>query len=621
MEFYFLHAPFQNLISQIKLSTLHSPSTSFNPRLDEYSDFPSSDYGPFGEDNFYNKTFTDPKDPLFLETLGNPVKEDCLILEFYFGVPRYVAAQILKRMTQMYQHSLLGQDHMENVKDHGYFLQKTTLMNDYFMKQNRFSQMNDSYFHLIEPRPFHLSKFYHEEIQGFKVHFYTLGADLPIMAHEKFDPVQYRRRQRLYLTNLLEIDRINFNTEQKSISLALFQFYFDFGLNSENNDFNNSLGRIDPSSVDRTDFYVLQQYESNTLPDNSDIFELKSAIYQNIIFKLCMDTRIFLILSTGVYSFRLSNPDAKFQPDTLPLDTKHALESLATVFKNKYINENYLTRAELKEKASFFFDDRTGFYSQSEISSNTNRVRPYPVPRPSYSYIPVVPEGLPYPYKDLRFPFFDGNKDSEFNLGYSKNRDIDEDDDRIFSDKFNYDINFIADLVLATIEETELREDAWYKYKLYQTPDGLLELEKSLNLKDDRSFPQFQFLQQISEEIFHFEYVFKLRYYMRHFDHVVSFNRGDVQDYEIFFKFMFQNDILEFPDQYSKYPPKDPDTLKGFTEYKGKAYRSQDFVDYTTGNIFVSDELRERRLGGLKGIESGEKTVGRARIQRIKTIL
>lgn len=590
-----------------------------------------------GQPTFYSKVFKDSKDPLFLEALGNPLKEDSLILEFYFGVPRYVAAQMLERMTLMYRESLKGQEHMEDVMDHGYFLEKTTLMNDYFMKKNQFANMEDSYFHLIEPRPMQFTKFVegplhvvndiedkHEiarKVESDKniQYFFSPGALLPVLSDQYNTFVEHRRKQRLYLTNLLEIDIINFNSQQKSMSLALFEYYFDFCVESEANDYTEALEIEDPSSTKRTDFYVLEQYESNEQPSNSDISNTQLDILAVLQKDLFMDTRIFLILSIGVYAYRLTKPFDEFNPITLPLDTKRALESLAIVFKHKYINENYLSREELINKPSSFFDDREGdlvgpVYHEDMLMLD-------PDERPPYQYVPAVPAGVSYTYTDLAFPKYDDRYDAESNLGYKYSSDFKSDIGKVniaiantkttLGDRreasFRFDLHYVATLDMSNLSQYE---------------KNMRKLESALNLKDDRRFPQFQFLQQISKPILLFEYKILLRDYMLRYDNIVLFNTKDVTDYDIFFHFMFLNDMFEHPLDYGqKYPPENYESFTNFEVLTEKEYRYEDFIDYATGIIFIDHGLKERWLGGLKGRESSKKEVVKPQKQSFRAIL
>lgn len=484
--------------------------------------------------------------------------EDVLILYLFYGIPKQVGREVLLRMHNMFINS------PDEIKDHEYFLEKTQLMNEYMLKQGWFEDTDDGYLHIFEVDQFQFRKYlqhkddynaYHPNVWLIYDLVPTLPSDLQLYGNSYLN---FRKFQMRYLSNLMELDLLNYTSRQKANSMAIFSRFFDFAtLKNANED--SIPGGGDPGYSGRSSYYVLQKYPEDKKDANLPIHNLIKEYNAELTVELSLGMRIFLILSIETYSSKLIN----LQDPNKRLDLIHNTEQALEIFE-EILTEKYIT--------------------EGEDSNSTKSIKHYEFDL------------------ELPIPKFRKAQDTDNDVDSVRDLNLNSKDYRILKNKIDLEHMYVEDLISA---DKRTNKSVYNKIVDELEEDSLKEDYADL-LIDGRANYQYEYLPEIDEDQLKYEFYFRLRYYMAHFDRVTYFNKKE--KFDLFLKFvdmLYSDDIARYPKAY-----------KGFDSQNFKIdikkYRYQDFVNYEFGKIVLDTNTRRIRELSLLKDSGGVKVRARA---------
>ena len=443
-------------------------------------------------------------------------------------------------------------------------------MNHYFQKKERFAHLQDSYFHMFEPGRFTIRNSVSTYDDTYDEAMWITKDLAPILPCAKKlskpnDYPEFRIFQLRYLSNLLEMDMLNFTSRQKANSIAIFLRFFDFATEVNSNP-ESKVGVVDPATITRTNYHILQIFPEDQQPSNAPIDAIIQDVYRDLLIRLSMDMRIFLVIATQTYFSKLNQPDAPVSKENMVHDSLNALQTLEEIFTAKYIT--------LEEQ-----DDSK---SVRDIDSKTHQDSDSNSTLILFTFDPD---------NDLPMPVFrertddDTDDNSAVDLGLEKT-EFNRLRGKILADQAN----------VSKIKSLDYQDNTSELDKFLKTLEPSKQ-EIASQIIDDRPDYQYEYLPEIPDYQLKYELFFKLRYYMAHFDRITYFNEEQFFVFKRFLTLIFGEDIAINTDEYENFD------MKNFNGVQER-YRYPEFVHYEFGNILFDVGLRKRReLGLLKDSE------------------
>lgn len=449
---------------------------------------------------------------------------------------------MLKRLKAMYDHSILDQN-VEEVWDHDYFYNHLTLMNNYFSEEIEPQTFKGCYLREFGRLEFHTGSMVDVAPNNRFFWDYSLFPDLPSLADFRYqNKANIRTQQRIFISNYLEIDFMNFDTVGKAQSIMIMDLFFS--VHTQMEDFYEENGMNFVYKKDEDECKLTPNKELLKGPDHvvisQRIYEYTGILKTEGVNDL--DTLISFVLMMGIYKNKLSRTNANINHPETPITSWQAFRDLEHIMRNKYVNSY-----DFKNDRRWEGLDRDQFYRELKPFN-----QPYSYPEEIFFFDNIINYVWKHKIK-LREAVLDGNLEitDEHFPDYESKMDMQQ-----LIEKNNIDIviEYFTEVLgedYTVVENLEEESDSDFQFVIDQRSEistrtgfdkekqilinvmekkrvseeqyqDLEEHDQSVlhiglfmfRLRPGNKYPQFGTFKDIEDLWYNFEFLFCIRYYM-----------------------------------------------------------------------------------------------------------